>query len=136
MHATGIWIRVTLNAYRLPDIVLNTQSVPDYKSMDTAWSGMHAAKTQLVCIFILSGVLLINCSDCLPVTCYYLIEYHLCTHLLSGHVPGLSCSVWFSVLVLAAFPTSCTCSVELIDRSIVVIVVVVHCDGLSVDDIT
>ena len=84
-------------------------------------------------------MLLINCSDCLPVTCYYLIEYHLCTHLLSGHVPGLSCSVWFSVLglsVLAAFPTSCTCSVELIDSSIVVIVVVVHCDGLSVDDIT
>ena len=38
--------------------------------------------------------------------------------------------------VLAAFPTSCTCSVELIDSSIVVIVVVVHCDGLSVDDIT
>ena len=86
-----------------------------------------------------SCVLLINCSGCLPVTCYYLIEYHLCTHLLSGHVPGLSCSVWFSVLglsVLAAFPTSCTCSVELIDSSIVVIVVVVHCDGLSVDDFT
>ena len=38
--------------------------------------------------------------------------------------------------VLAAFPTSCTCSVELIDSSIVVIVVVVHCDGLSVNDIT
>ena len=58
MHATGIWIRVTLNAYRLPDIVLNTRSVPDYKSMDTAWSGMHAATTQLVCIFI-------SCCMCL-----------------------------------------------------------------------
>ena len=38
--------------------------------------------------------------------------------------------------VLAAFPTSCTCSVELIDSSSVVIVVVVHCDSLSVDDTT
>ena len=81
-----------------------------------------------------------KCSDNLPVTC--ILSNHVpCLYILtfwSGHIPGL-CSV-----LLCAW-TECTCCFSHLvllpswvewQTAIVVIVVIVHCDDLSVDDIT
>ena len=80
----------------------------------------------------------INCSDCLPVICYYLIMYRVCTHLLKCMVTFLD-----SVVFVCAWTECTSCffrpvrfQVEFNNFTIFMIVVVVHCDGITVDDIT